>query len=95
MNAEHVRKRAFVKTEILDPSSADAFVAWLGEDKMKEDPRYQVEDIRLVIDAEQDDGTMRTFVASRFAISALSSGKVRIINDSFRAAFNYFYEEGG
>jgi len=95
MSADVVRASAKVKIEILDPESADRFVRSLAEEKMKPDPQNSVGDIRLVIDAEQDDGSIWSYHASRFALRAERSGKTRSINASFRAHFSFLYGEKG
>ena len=53
--------------------------AWLETDKMKADPKTPVSDIQLVIDAEQEDGTIQSYYASRFAICEARSGRARPI----------------
>jgi hypothetical protein len=50
-SADTVRKIASIKTNITESWYAEAFVAWLGVEKMKIDPKTKVDDIRLVIDA--------------------------------------------
>ena len=93
--ADMVRGTASIKTTITDAWYADAFITWLRVDKMKSDPKSKVADIRLVIDAEQEDGSIQSYYASRFAICEVRSGKVRPIDASFRRQFSFFYEKIG
>ena len=92
-SADTVRKIATIKTDITDSWYADAFIAWLGADRMKMDAELKVADVRLVVDAEQEDGTMHSYYASCFAICDASTGKVRAIDAAFRSRFSYFYEK--
>lgn len=92
-NADTVRKNASIKTDITEPWYADAFIAWLDVEKMKKDPKTKVDDIRLVIDAEQEDGSVQSYYASRFALCEVRTGKVRLIDESFRRQFSFFYEK--
>lgn len=94
-SADVVRRTASIKTDITDPWYADAFITWLEVDKMKTDPKISVRDIRLVIDAEQEDGSVHSYYASFFALCDARSGKVRLIDDTFRNRFSYFYEKKG
>ena len=82
MNAESVRKNASSKTVISDPWYANRFVEWLDEGKMKDEPKWKVQDLRLVVDAVQDDGSVLTFYASRFALASQKTGKLRLIDAS-------------
>lgn len=95
LSAADVRRTASVKTEITDGPVAEAFVRWLSEDKMAIEPKSKVNDLRLVIDAEQEDGSVWTYYADRNALFSVRSGKMRIISDSFRAHFSFFCEERG
>lgn len=93
MNAESVRKNAVSKTVISDPWYANRFVEWLDEGKMKDEPKWKVQDLRLVVDAIQDDGSVLTFYASWFALASQKTGKLRLIGDSFRSHFSFYCDE--
>jgi len=93
MNAETVRKIASSKTEISDPWYANRFIEWLDEGKMKDESKWKVDDLRLVIDAVQEDGSVITFYASRFALGSQKTGKIRLIDNSFRSRFSFYYDE--
>jgi hypothetical protein len=97
MSPEYVRTHAIVKVEISDsglgPSVgyADHFVRWLDEASMKQDVSLPVSDIRLVVDVQEEDGSVSSFYACRTTILAAKSGKRRLIDDAFRAQLSSFY----
>ncbi len=93
MTAEGVRKNAMFKMEITDDGYAERFVRSLAAEKMSEGDHQPVSDLRLVIDVTSDDGSIITFVASRFELGGQKSGKKRTIDDAFRARFSSLYEE--
>ena len=96
MSPEAVRKSAIVKVEISDSGYplgfAERFVLWLKEGAMKKDDSLPVRDLRLVIDVEDENGSISSFNADRFAILEVKSGKQRPIDDSFRARFTSYYD---
>ena len=91
MTQNQVRGSASLTIDISDSWYADAFVKWLDEAKMTHDLSNKVQDIRLVVDALQDDGKTIVFYASQFAIYSERTGNVRSIDESFRSRFSYFY----
>jgi len=88
---DEVRQHPFFKFEILEGAYADKFIASLGEGEMTSGFDAELRDVRLVIEADEDDGSTRVFFASRFAIGASDTGKGRLIDDAFRSRFSGFY----
>jgi hypothetical protein len=87
MRPEDVVNRPWMRTEILNDSYANDFILHLGLNHLKKGEGHAT-DIRLVIKADQTDGSTKTFVASRFEIEALESGTVWLLDDAFRKRFD-------
>lgn len=87
ISAKSVRSRPDAKVAILEPAYARRFVQWLNREHKMAPKDTSVDDIRLVIDIENEDGTVWTYSADRFALKSDRTGKIWLIDDPFRARF--------
>ena len=90
VRADEIMRNPSVRTDYIDRTEADVFIRLLelrlSHMKKGNSP---VRDIRLVIKADQDDGTTRTFFASRFEIEDNETGAIWQIDDTFRNRFDF------
>ena len=91
--AKTIRAHPFARLEICDPAHAEAYINALEVAKMKESPKGSVKDLRLVIDAIQEDGSIVSYVSDGSVLLEESSGKSRPVDSAFRKRFATIFGE--
>jgi hypothetical protein len=88
LSADDVRRLAYVRTEILNPTYVNSFVQSLEQQPLEKTPITPLRDIRLVVDIQSQSGATRTITANRFDLFDEASGSVRKLDEKFRDRFS-------
>jgi hypothetical protein len=91
--ADTIRAHPFAKLEICEPSYAEAYINALGVEKMKKSPKVDVSDLRVVIDAVQEDGSVVSYLSDGSVLVEESTGKSRPVDSAFRKRFATIFGE--
>ena len=88
LSIDDVRKNYFIKTIIQDEYTISQFVNTLRIDELSPvHSNFKNVDVRLVIDLIKTDGSMETYIASRFYLYSSDLQREMKIDDEFRDRF--------